>query len=59
MSIKAGRLRHRITIQERVLTQDSDLNAVYDWQDVASVWAAIEPLSARELLAAQAAQSQV
>lgn len=52
MSIKAGRLRHRITIQERVLTQDSDLNAVYDWRDVASVWAAIEPLSAREFLAA-------
>ena len=29
------------------------------WQDVATVWASIEPLSAREFIAAQAVQSDV
>jgi len=59
MSLAAGRLRHRIHIQERVLSQDSNLDPVTSWEPVATVWAAVEPLSTREFFAAQAAQSEV
>lgn len=58
--MQAGRLRHRVTIQNRVETQDPTTGAIaVSWADVATVWAAVEPLSAREFIAAQAAQSQV
>jgi len=59
MTLAAGRLRHRVVIQERVLTQDADLEPIYAWADVATVWAAIEPLSVREFIAARAQQSEV
>ena len=63
-SLKAGRLRHRVTIQEYVYQgQDPDTGAeIRAWSDVAgceSVPCAIEPLSAREFIAAQSTQSQV
>lgn len=59
MSIAAGLLRHRVRIEERVLSQDSNLDPVTSWEPVATVWAAVEPLSAREFIAAQSQQSQV
>lgn len=62
----AGRLRHRLTIQrlENVAdsfgeVQDSNGELMQQWVDVATVWGAIEPLSAREFIAAQAEQSKV
>lgn len=60
-SLSAGRLRHRIDIQARQDVQDPDTGEmVPGW---ATVWpavpAAIEPLSSREFIAAQATQSQV
>lgn len=60
MSIKAGRLRHKIAIQQKVETQDPDTGemVVDAWEDFARVWAAKEPLSTRDVLAAQAVQSQ-
>lgn len=58
--LEAGRLRHRVVIQKPVLTQDVDTGAMdTTWQDVATVWAAIEPLSVREMIAAQAEDSKV
>src|SRR5690606_36164045 len=59
MAVAAGPLRHRVTLQERQLTQDSYGSPVTEWVDVATLWAAVEPLSAREFIAAQAQQSQV
>lgn len=59
MSISAGKLRHRITIQRCVISQDSAGNIGSTWEDVAEVWAAVEPLSAREFIAAQATLSKV
>lgn len=59
MALAAGPLRHRVRLQERRLTQDSWGSPVFEWIDVASVWAAVEPLSAREFMAAQSEQSQV
>nr|WP_298117427.1 phage head closure protein [uncultured Pseudomonas sp.] len=63
MGIHAGRLRHRIAIQQKIETQDTTTGAIaHTWQTIAgldSVPAAIEPLSVRDLMAAQAAQSEI
>lgn len=57
--MEAGKLRHRITIQQRSSTQDSYGQPLVAWTDVATVWCAIDPLSGRELLAAEAVQSEI
>jgi len=56
--MKAGDLRHRITIQENQPVKDAEGIVQDNWVDIATVWAAIKPLSGRELLAAQAVQSE-
>lgn len=61
MALSAGRLRHRVRIEKPTHTQDPITGEmVLSWDLVAEkVPAAIEPLSAREFIAAQAVQSQV
>lgn len=60
MSLGAGRLRHRVTFQSPVETKDAAGSITVTWQDFASnVPAAIEPLSAREFVAAQSKQSEI
>ena len=60
MAIAAGRLRHWVTLQSRTLVQDPTTGEdVLTWVDQASVYAAVEPLSTREFIAAQATQSEV
>jgi SPP1 family predicted phage head-tail adaptor len=68
MSINAGMLRHRVLIEELVAQTDTADDVIQneatgevdrEWTAVAEVWAAIEPLSAREFIAAQATQSKV
>lgn len=61
MAISAGRLRHRIDIQSKQQTQNPVTGEITEaWVAVwKSVPAAIEPLSAREFIAAQAVQSQI
>lgn len=63
-----GKLQHRVTIQTLVSPTDSsgdpqrgEQGELIDpeWTDVATVWAAIEPLSAREFVQSAAMQSQV
>ena len=57
--MKAGTLRHRVTIQAPSLAAASEFgDQATTWADVATVWAEIAPLSGRELLAAQAAQHE-
>lgn len=51
--MRAGELRHRITIQRAVEVSDDLKTPTVTWQDVATVWAAVEPLSGREYLLAQ------
>lgn len=55
-NMAAGGLRHRVLIQEQVTTRDSDGIAQTAWVDVATVWASVEPLSAREFI--QSGQTQ-
>lgn len=59
--LDAGLLRHRVTIQARQTTQDAVTGeTLIVWTDAwLNIAAAIEPLSARELIAAQAQHSEV
>ena len=58
--MRAGKLRHKVTIQAPGLTQDPVTGEmVAGWSDFASVWASVEPLSARDYIAAQANQSEI
>lgn len=59
--MRAGPLRHRITFQSPGLVQDSDSGEMVEgWADVwRGVAARVEPLSVKDLIAAQANQSQL
>lgn len=59
--MQAGRLRHRVAIERRIEVRDAGGDLVrVDWEVVKpSVPVEILPLSARELVAAQAEQSEV
>lgn len=57
--MRAGRLSRRVTIQERVETQNATGEVVWTWQDVCSVWAEISAISGREFFSAQQIQSNV
>lgn len=60
MALAAGRLRHKVLIQYPLTTQNPSTGAMeIVWTDLASVWASVEPLSAREFIAAGAEQSEV
>lgn len=58
--MRIGKLRHRVRIERPDLTQDPNTGEMVNgWALVRVAWASIEPLSAREFIAAGAAQSQV
>lgn len=60
MKLNAGRLRHRIRIEKPIVTQDPETGALTEAvQVIGTVFASIEPLSAREFIAAQSTQSQI
>jgi len=67
MAIASGKLRHRIRIEEYADVLDSNGEPargdqgefIKEWREVATVWAAIEPLSAREFIQSASMQSQV
>lgn len=56
---RSGELNRRIRLQQRNAAQDSFGEKVLTWTDLATVWAAIEPLSGRELELAQKVSSEV
>lgn len=60
MTLQAGRLRHRLVIQENRPSRDPDGGAVIrNWVDVTIVRGSFEPLSARDFIAAAAAQTKL
>lgn len=59
MGLRTGTLRHRAKLQQRSAAQDTLGGQITTWSDVATIWCDIQPLSGRELLAAQAVQSDV
>lgn len=50
--MRAGELRHPLTLQQATDVQNTRGEAIPTWSDVADVWGAIEPLSGREGFAA-------
>lgn len=58
--MQAGKLRHRVSLQEPVKTQNPLTGAtVNSWQEIKKLWADVVPLSAREFIAAQATQAEI
>ena len=56
----AGEFRHKVQIEERSALQDAFGQRTYTWAPVGgAVWGAIEQLSGRQLIAAQAVKSEV
>lgn len=58
--MKAGALRHPIVIEYEAPVRDPETGEFGEkaWQPFANTWASVEPLSAKDLIAAQAAQSE-
>ena len=60
MSLSAGRLRHFVRIERKVqVGRNAQGAALVTWSLVDRIWMSIEPLSAREFIAAAADQSKV
>lgn len=57
--MRAGQLRHRITIQECTEPRDSAGSTTEHWSDVATLWGSIEPLKGREYFEAQQVNADV
>jgi len=55
----AGILNRRVMIQQSSTAQDAYGQPVAGFTTLATVWAAVEPLSGRQLFAAKQAQSEV
>lgn len=53
MKMSAGELRHRVTVQSPTKIADEAGGVNTSWADLATVWAAIEPLTGRERFHAQ------
>ena len=58
-AIRAGSLNRRVTIQQRAVTLGTYGEQATTWTDIATVWACMEPLSGRELQAAQQLNAEV
>ncbi|CDH18565.1 phage head closure protein [Xenorhabdus bovienii] len=56
--MRAGRLRHRITLQKNKSTRDTFGGVINNWEDVAEVWAEVIAISGRELVASGAVLSE-
>ncbi|KKW66925.1 hypothetical protein AAV94_12665 [Lampropedia cohaerens] len=58
--LEAGRLDQRVTIRKLTTGRNPNTGGIIEtWSDVATVWAAVEPLNGREFFAASAQQSEV
>lgn len=57
--MRAGWLRHRVTIQEQAPEQDAYGERRSTWIDSATVWASVEPLRGREYLEARQEQAEI
>jgi SPP1 family predicted phage head-tail adaptor len=57
--MRAGNLRHRITIQQASEAQDTHGQAITTWATYLTAWAEISPLRGRELFAAQETHSEI
>lgn len=59
LAVQAGELRHRISLQVPQDGSDGQGGAVRSWATAMTVWALIEPVSARELWQVQEVQARI
>jgi len=60
MAQAAGKLRHRVELQEQQIAQDPNTGEMLTtWVTISRPWAEIVPMSGREFMAAGAEQSEV
>ena len=57
--MRAGRLRHRLNLQQQTATQDSFGGAIITWATTATVWGGVEALSGSENFTADQVQSSL
>ena len=57
--MKAGQLDQRVTVERFTSTEDELGQPIEAWAPLFTCWATVEPLTGREFIAAQAAQSEV
>ncbi|KIF80902.1 phage head closure protein [Noviherbaspirillum autotrophicum] len=57
--MRAGKLRHKVTIERYSEGQDEIGQPVQTWETVGTFPASVEPINGREYFAASAAQSEV
>ncbi len=57
--MKAGQLDQRVTVERFSRTEDELGQPIESWAPLFTCWAAVEPLTGREFIAAQAAVSEV
>lgn len=58
--MNAGELRHRLFLQRPSTEQDAGTGQLAtDWVHVAALWASVEPLSARDFIAAGGTQASI
>ncbi|ERT11882.1 phage head closure protein [Photorhabdus temperata] len=56
--MRAGRLRHQVTIQKNEISRDDFGSVINKWVDVATVWAEVKAISGRERMASGAVFSE-
>lgn len=57
MGLAAGQFDQRITLQSKSVTRSEIGEEIVEWQDVATLWARVEPIRGREWFAAAQMQS--
>jgi len=57
--VRAGELRHRVTIQQKSVVRDSYGEEDVTWTNVATVWGSVEPLQGREFIEAKQTQAEI
>ena len=57
--MRAGPMRHRVTLQQPVVALDSYGEPVATWTTVDEVWAKVAPLAGREFVQVQGTQAEV
>jgi SPP1 family predicted phage head-tail adaptor len=56
--MKITDFRHRISLQQKLITKDPEGIPIENWQNISTIWAAVEPLREREYFQAATVQSQ-
>lgn len=56
--MRAGSLRHRLTLQEKSVTRDSYGGETITWVDVRTIWAELNPWTMREELVERRKQGE-